>query len=302
MAEARQWQGKTRGGKFGQRFLLSFLKRFRVTVLYPTLLIIIPLCLIFVREPNRALYRYFRDIRGYGRWRALWSTTRNAYNFGKVVIDKFAIWAGRSEQFHVDQEHPEIPQRLFEQEKGALFAGAHIGNFELLAAAFKEKRKQINVIIYGGESELLSRQRASMFGQSYVNLIPLTEDMSHLFTIKNALDNGEVVAILCDRLFGSPKKKSLNFLGHPADFPIGPFRLAAQMDVPVLSVAVLKEKRLRYTCRTTLLEVAPDLSLNQKCDLLMEQYVKSLEDVLQQYPEQWFNLFDFWNLEKQSQK
>lgn len=298
MAQARQWQGKTKGGKFGQRFLLSFLKRFPVTALYPTLIVIIPFCLVFARKPNRALYRYFRVIHGYGRWRALRSTARNAYNFGKVVIDKFAIWAGRSDLFDVYQEHPEIQQRLFEQEKGALFVGAHIGNFELLAFALKNNLKRINVIIFGGESEMLSRQRTSMFGQHDVNLIPVSEDMSHLFAIKNALDNGEVVAILCDRLFGSPKKKTFDFMGHPADFPVGAFRLAAQLDVPVLYVAVPKEKGLRYTCRTVLLNADPDASPNEKCDMLMEQYVKELEDVLRQYPEQWFNLYDFWNLEK----
>lgn len=298
MADSRQWQGKTSGGNFGQRFLLTFLKRFRVTALYPVLPVIIPFCLLFARKPNRALFRYFHDIHRYGRWKASCSTARTAYTFGKVVIDKFAIWAGRSDQFHVVLEHPEISKQLFEQEKGAIFAGSHIGNFELLAAAFQNNQKRINVIIYGGESELLSKQRSSTFSKNEVNLIPVTEDMSHLFAIKNALDNGEVVAILCDRLFGSPKKKTLDFLGHPADFPMGPFRLAAQLDVPVLSVAVMKEKGFRYTCRTTLLDAGPDDSTNQKCDNLMKQYVSQLEKVLQQYPEQWFNLFDFWNLEK----
>ena len=302
MAEARQWQGKTKGGKFGQRFLLSFLKRFRVTALYPTLPFIIPFCLVFSRKPNRALYRYFHDIRGYGRWRAMRSTARNAYIFGKVVIDKFAIWAGRSDQFQIDMEDPEITRQLLQQEKGVLVAGSHIGNFELLGRTLKQEKKRINVVIYGGESEMLSRQRSSVFGENNVNLVPVTPDMTHLFTIKNALDNGEVVAILCDRLFGSPKKKTLDFLGHPADFPLGPFRLAAQMDVPVLSVAVLKEKRLRYTCRPTLLNIPPDLSPNQKCDMLMEQYVKSLEDTLQHYPEQWFNLYDFWRLDETTKK
>ena len=298
MEEARKWQGKTKGGKFGQRFLLSFLKRFRVTVLYPTLLLIIPFCLIFARKPNRALYRYFRDIRGYGRWCALRSTARNAYNFGKVVIDKFAIWAGRSDQFRIDMEHPEITRQLLQQDKGVIVAGAHIGNFELLGPSFKQENKKINVVIYGGESEALSRQRSSVFGENNVNLVSVTSDMSHLFTIKSALDNGEVVAILCDRLFGSPKKKNIDFLGHPADFPVGPFRMAVQMDVPMLSVAVMKEEGLRYSCHPTLLNMDSGISPNQKCDMLMEQYVKSLEDILQQYPEQWFNLYDFWNLEK----
>ena len=301
MVEAREGQGKTGGGRFGQWFLLSFLKRFRVTVLYPTLPFIIPFCLLFARKPNRALYRYHRDIRGCGRGHALRSTFRNAYNFGKVVIDKFAIWAGRGDKFHVDQALQKFPQHLFEQEKGILLAGFHVGNFELLASTFKDKPKKINVIVYGGESALLSGQRSSVFGENEVSLIPIAADMSHLFAIKNALDNGEVVAILCDRLFGSPKKKTLDFLGHPADFPVGPFRLAARMDVPVLSVAVLKEKGLHYSCSTTLLDADPDATPDRKCDQLMEQYVKSMEEVLRQYPEQWFNLFDFWNLEKKSQ-
>lgn len=301
MAEARKWQGKTAGGKFGQRFLLTFLKHFKVTALYPVLWVIIPFCLLFARKPNRALYRYFHDIRGYGKWQALRATARNAHTFGKVVIDKFAIWAGRADQFHIKLENPGLTQQLLRQEKGVLIAGSHIGNFELLGSSFQHHEKTINVIIYGGESEQLSQQRNTVFGGNQVNLIPVADDMSHLFTIKNALDNGEVVAILCDRLFGSPKKKTVDFLGHPADFPIGPFRLAAQMEIPVLSVFVMKEKRLHYTCRATLLTVEENTTLNQKCDSLVEQYVHSIEETLHQYPHQWFNLFDFWNLEKQSQ-
>lgn len=297
MADSRQWQGKTSGGKFGQRFLLIFLKHFRVTALYPALLLIIPFCLLFSRKPNRALYHYFHDIRGYGRWRSLRSTARAAYTFGKVVIDKFAIWAGRSDQFRIDLQHPEITQQLLEQDKGVLIAGSHIGNFELLGPTLQHNQKKINVIIYGGEAEALSRQRDIVFGGNNVNLVPVTHDMSHLFTIKNALDNGEVVAILCDRLFGSPKKKTVDFIGKPADFPIGPFRLAAQMDIPVLSVFMMKERKRNYTGYVVPLHTEAGMTVTQKVDALVEQYVKSLEDTLVQYPCQWFNLYDFWNIE-----
>lgn len=297
MADSRQWQGKTSGGKFGQRFLLTFLKYFKVTVLYPILPLIIPFCLLFATKPNRALYHYFHNIRGYSKWKSLRSTARAAYTFGKVVIDKFAIWAGRSDQFRIDLQHPEITQQLLEQDKGVLIAGSHIGNFELLGPTLQHNQKKINVIIYGGEAEALSRQRDIVFGGNNVNLVPVTQDMSHLFTIKNALDNGEVVAILCDRLFGSPKKKTVDFIGKPADFPIGPFRLAAQMDIPVLSVFMMKERKRNYTGYVVPLHTETGMTVTQKVDALVEQYVKSLEDMLAQYPCQWFNLYDFWNIE-----
>ena len=294
MAEAQQWQGKTSGGNFGQRFLLWYLKRFNVTALYPVLPFIIPFCLLFARKPNRALYHYFHNIHGYGVCKALRATARTAYLFGKVVIDKFAIWAGRSDQFHIDLEHPEITERLLNQEKGVLIAGSHIGNFELLGPTLKHHQKRVNVVIYGGEAEALQQQRDLVFGKNDVNLVPVTADMSHLFTIKNALDNGEVVAILCDRLFGSPKKKRVNLLGHPADFPVGPFRLAAQMDIPVLSVFMIKGRKRHYTGLVTPLQVDEALTVPQKSDALVEQYVKSIDDILQKHPCQWFNLYEFW--------
>lgn len=297
MAEAQQWQGKTSGGKFGQRFLLSFLKRFKVTALYPVLLLIIPFCLLFARKPNRALYHYFHNIHGYGWWKSLCATARTAHTFGKVVIDKFAIWAGRSDQFHIDLQKPELTQQLLNQEKGVLIAGSHIGNFELLGPTLQHNQKRVNVVIYGGEAETLKHQRDSVFSQNDVNLVPVTQDMSHLFTIKNALDNGEVVAILCDRLFGSPKKKTVNLLGHPADFPIGPFRLAAQMDIPVLSVFMIKGKKRNYTGFVTPLHTDESMTTPQKVDALVEQYVQSIEDILKEYPCQWFNLYEFWQHE-----
>ena len=297
MAEAQQWQGKTSGGKFGQRFLLLFLKRFNVTALYPVLPLIIPFCLLFAIKPNRALYHYFHNIHGYGRGKALSATARTAYLFGKVVIDKFAIWAGRSDQFRISIEHPEITERLLNQEKGVLVAGSHIGNFELLGPTLQHHQKRVNVVIYGGEAEALKRQRDLVFGKNDVNLVPVSSDMSHLFTIKNALDNGEVVAILCDRLFGSSKKKRVDLLGHPADFPVGAFRIAAQMDIPVLSVFMIKTGNRSYSGQVIPLQADETLGIPQKVDSLVEQYVKTLDDTLRAHPCQWFNLYEFWPTE-----
>lgn len=302
MAEARQWRGKTGGGKFGQRFLLSFLKHFRVTLLYPVLWFVTPFTLLFARKANRALYLYFHDILGYNPRQTFRSVARTLYTFSKMVVDKFAIWAGASDQFNIHVENPEPFEKLLGQEKGFILAGSHIGNFELLGYYLKQDKKPINVIIYGGESETLVQPRNSAFSSMNIKTVPVLPDLSHLFTIKNALENGEIVAILCDRIFGSSKKKSIDFLGHPADFPIGPFRIAAQLDVPVLSAFLMKEKRRDYTGFIVPLstETAND-STTSKIDTLITQYVKTLETTLKKYPHQWFNLYDFWNLEQKSE-
>lgn len=296
MAEVKQWRGKTSGGKFGQKFLLTTLKYVRVTAFYPWLLLIIPFCLLFARKPNRALYRYFHDIRGYNRWKAFRSTARNAHTFGKVVIDKFAIWAGRSDQFTIDLHGGEVIEEAVSSNKGIIIAGSHIGNFELLGACLKQGKKPINAIVFGGESRMLQQSRSDVFGQKNIKLIPVADDMSHLFAIKNALDAGEIVTILCDRIFGSPKKQTIKFIGHDADFPAGPFRLAALMDIPVFSAFVMKEKGRHYACDIVPIHSTGESEKDRMTSLVVN-YAKSIEDKLKQYPEQWFNLYDFWNLE-----
>lgn len=295
MVEAQQWRGKTAGGTFGQKFLFFALKHIKAKNFYSVLYLIIPFCLLFARKANNAIYHYFHRMLGYSKWDAFKANVRNAFTFGRVVIDKFALLAGRSDQFQVTIQNPEIFENLLQQDKGIILAGSHIGNFELLGHCLKQNLKPINGVIYGGESAVMKARRSSAFEENNVRLIPVTQDLSHLFAIKNALDQGEIVTILCDRLFGSTKKKRMDFLGHPADFPIGTFRMAAQLDVPIISVFLMKEKGGQYKGHLVPLSIPENLtSVTEKVEDLLTQYVKSLEDTLRQYPEQWFNYYEFW--------
>lgn len=297
MAETQQWTGKTAGGTFGQKFLFFALKYIKVKYFYVVLYPIIPFCLLFARKTNRAIYAYFHQILGYGKWAAFKANVRTAFTFGRVVIDKFALLAGRSEQFEVTIQNNEVFEQLLQQPKGFIMASSHIGNFELLGHCLKQNVKPVNGIIFGGENAVLQAKRDSTFEENNVRIIPVTQDMSHLFALKNALDNGEIVTILCDRLFGSSKKMNVEFLGHPADFPIGTFRMAVQLDVPVVSVFLMKEKGSHYTGHLVPLTIDPNATtVTDKVKSLLAQYVKSMEETLKKYPHQWFNLYDFWKL------
>ena len=300
MPENRQWKGKTNGGVFGQQFLLHTLRRVPVKVFYPVLYPIIPFCLLFARKTNRPIYQYYRKIWGLGKWSAFCGNVRTAFVFGRVVLDKFALWAGNKKQFKIDlrQEDAQMIDQLLSQEKGFILAGSHIGNFELMGQAMEQDRKSINCIIFGGESRIVQAHRDEVFEKNNVKLIPVSADMSHLFTIKEVLDKGEVVAILSDRMFDSNKKQTVNFLGQPADFPIGIFRIAAMLDIPVVSAFMLKGKGTRYhsqlvplNCSTT------EKNSTAKACALLQEYVHSLESVLKEHPEQWFNFYDFWHQE-----
>ena len=70
------------------------------------------------------------------------------------------------------------------------------------------------------------------------------------------------------------------------------------LDIPVVSAFMLKGKGTRYhsqlvplNCSTT------EKSSTAKAGALLQEYVHSLESVLKEHPEQWFNFYDFWHQE-----
>ena len=291
-----QWTGKTGGGNFGQRFVLGCLKSVKVTVLYPVLPLVVPVYCVVNHKAFGCIYRYFKEIHHLSGWKSFWKTIQNHLIFGQVVLDRFAVLAGNTEQFHLDIENEDVIRQLLDQPGGFIIAGSHIGHFELTGHCIRQSKKRINAVIYGGEAAIIKQRRSNSFTQNNIRLVPVEEDLSHLFIIKEALENGEIVTILCDRIWGSNKTLTVNFLGKEAKFPLGTFLLAAQMQVPVVSIVNTKVRGRHYHSTVQPLP-SPDplLPIRKQSEQIAAAYAQSIEAVLRKHPEQWFNYFDFWD-------
>ncbi|MCQ2959963.1 MAG: lipid A biosynthesis (KDO)2-(lauroyl)-lipid IVA acyltransferase [Bacteroidales bacterium] len=295
-SENRQWTGKTGGGSLGQKILFWMLSRIQVRFFYPILYIVVPFYMLFGRKGYRAMIAYFCNHFGKNKWQAFCSTYKNHIVFGQVVLDKFAILAGNFSQFRLSVDNIDALNQALDKSEGFFVVSAHVGNFELSGVTFRQNKKKLNGIVYGGEVQTLQQRRNEVFNQSNMNFISVTNDMSHLFIIKDAIENGEIVTIHGDRLFGSPKSYYTDFINKSAKFPIGAFRLATQLDAAVYTVFIMKEKGVSYKGYVTQLNPLKDENSSiKKAEHLGKQYAAALEKVVLQYPEQWFNFYDFWN-------
>lgn len=293
--QERQWSGKTGGGNFGQRFLLSFLKKVKVTLLYPVLIFVVPVYCFVNHKAFGCIFRYFNEIQHFSKWKSFWKTIQNHLIFGKVVLDRFAILAGNDKQFKISVPEAKDFEEMLGQPGGFIVAGSHVGNFELVGHFFKQDQKPINIIVYDGENADFQARRRESFQAHNVKMIPVKEDLSHIFAIKTALDNGEIVAILCDRIFGSSKTLEVDFMGRKAKFPLGTFVLAAQMEVPMVLLVAVKERGTRYHGCVRKLALAPEgMNIRGRSKFLAEQYAENLGLIVRECPEQWFNFYDFW--------
>ena len=284
MSEEKQWVGTTYGNSWMHRWLIRLLRFFGIRAIYAFMAVfVLPVCII-VSPGRKFIYRYFREIWGLQPLTAFLKTYKNFYLFGQVVVDKFAMYAGK--KFDVEIEGYDHYQRLTEQPEGFILLSAHVGNYEIAGYTLKAERKRFNALVFGGEKQSVMANRDRMFRASNIRLIPIGTDMSHLFEINQALSDGEIVSMPADRLFGAPRQLTHTFLGKEAAIPEGPFAVATSRSLEVLAVNVMKTQAERYKIIVTPLHYDRQAARKEQIRQLSAAYIAQLERIVRQYPEQ----------------
>ena len=287
----KQWDGTTYGNGLMHRWLIGILRRIDVRCVYIFAnVFVVPPCLF--RPGFKFIYRYFRKCYHESLLRAFWHTYQNHCLFAQVVIDKFAMYAGKS--FDIRIEGHEHWLRLAGQEAGFVQLSSHMGNYEIAGYSLKAETKPFNAIVFFGEKASVMENRNRLFAHTNIRMIPIREDLSHMFEIDRALCDGEIVSIPGDRIWGSKKVLTRTFLGRESQFPMGPFTVAAMRGLDVLAVNVMKTATRQYTIYVTPLPYDKTASRRQQAEQLLKGYVAELERQLSRYPTQWYNYFDFW--------
>lgn len=291
--QSAQWDGKTRGGTFGQRSLFFLLRLINIRAAYVLVAVALPFFLLSRPSHFRAIWRYFRYRQGKSAIGAFFSTVNNYFIFGQVVIDKFYLLSGSRNPFKISIDGLDLHSELSQRTEGFMMLSSHIGNYELAGYSLKSK-KPMNALVFGGENAYLQQNRNRSLNVNNITPIVASADMSHLFEIKGALDRGEVVSMPGDRLFGSTKNVVCRFLGADAQFPLGPFITAAQFNAKALAVFVMKESGLRYSAYIKEIVAPTQGSAKQRAAQMAQQFAAELEAQLKRYPAQWFNYYEFW--------
>lgn len=277
------------------RTLIGSLRWLDVRLIYVfTSIFIIPVCLLLNLNHSRTTaYRYFRQRLGYGCLRASWYTYVNHCLFAQVVVDRFAVFAGK--RFKLDIDGYEYFQQLELETKGFVILSSHIGCYEVAGYSLISKSKRFNALVFGGEKATVMKGRQEALSEHNIRMIPVREDMSHLFIVNEALSNNEIMSMPADRIVGSAKVVKVNFFGETASLPAGPFSVTTMNGFDALAVNVMKISAKRYKIYVTRLSYDTQAPRKQQMQQLANCYVEELERRVRQYPSQWFNFYDFWS-------
>jgi len=295
------WEGKTRGGVIGYKIFVWTLKYLGIAFAYFLLYLVVTYFLFSSGKSFKAIYSYFHKIHGFPFFRSLISIYKNYYLFGQILLDKIVMLAGFQSKFTFDFDGEEYLRKM---ENGGLLISAHVGNWEIAGNLLKRLDKKVNILMFDAEHQQIKGYMSEVIADQGVNFIVIREDLSHLLEIKQALTNGEIIAMHGDRFIDGNKTVQVDFMGKPALFPTGPVNMAAKFRVPVSYVFAVKETKKHYHFHATPLqwvEYSSNLKKReQNLRLAVVQYVAELEKILFKYPTHWFNYYDFWNLARSS--
>ena len=291
----KQWSGKSRGGRFGYQFFVYTIRLLGVRCAYWFLALIVVYFIPFAPKATKTIWRYNRQRRGLGVLASIKELYCHYYVFGQTLIDKIAMRGGMAEKYHYEFDNFDRFLEILNSGKGVIIIGAHIGCWEAGAGFFGKYGKKINIVMLDAEHQKIKdvlKENANE--ENNYSIIPLNQNiLDVILQIKIALDKGEYICFNGDRYMGKDNTVLVDFLGSKALFPRGLFQIAVKCRVPVVFYYSMRHSNCTYKF------IFEESVLERKTtpEQLLGQYAESLEKIVSKYPRQWFNFYDFWNIQ-----
>ncbi|HRH16121.1 MAG TPA: acyltransferase [Aquabacterium sp.] len=234
-------------------------------------------------------------------WR---DTLAHFLSFADTILDKLLAMSGAISGDALRTVGEEGLLALNAQGRGAVIVTGHVGCMELCrVSAERHRGVRLNVLVHTKHAERFNRLLQRLHPGNDVRLIQVTEiSPATAMLLADKVAQGEFVAIAGDRV---PVMQSMTvparFLGHEAQWPVGPYVLAALLKCPLYAMACVRERLPRggqgYVLHVHCLAeqlVLPRAARAQAMAACAQQFSDWLETVLERSPLAWFNFFSFW--------
>lgn len=294
-----QWKGKTKAPVLGIRLFVFILNKFGLGLAYFILLFVAMYYFLFAWKSNKYHWFYFREIQKFSWFKSVMGLYKTYYVFGQTLLDKVALMAGVNTRFTIEHEGRSNLEEIIALGKGGILLSAHVGNWEIAGQLLNGLKTTFHVLVFENEKEKIKSYLDKVQSKRALQFIVIKPgSMSHVIELNNAFKNNELVVMHGDRFLGNAPTLKTSFMGKDAQFPQGPFLLAAKFGVPLSFVYSLKETNKHYHFYSSPFKQVErsrgELKSNNNSKILLESYIKETEKIVKKYPYQWFNFYPFW--------
>jgi predicted LPLAT superfamily acyltransferase len=226
--------------------------------------------------------------------RDLW---RHFWYFATCVLDRVLLLNDRMDLFEINLNGVDLLTDMRARHGGAFLFGAHLGSFEAVRAVGRALGDdRISLVMYENNARKTNLVLNAINPKLAIEIIGLGR-AGAMMSVRERLDQGHLIGVLADRGLNSERQAPVEFFGRDAHFPVGPFRLAAILNRPVVFMVGLYRGGARYDIHFELIADPAEFfgsSSDEAIEKIMQRYVARLEHYCRLAPYNWFNFYGFW--------
>ena len=226
------------------------------------------------------------------------------FSFADSILDKCIAWNRGFNLADVEYHGLEVFNKVLASGRGCVLIVSHLGTLEVGRALSSKLHPglELQVLMHTRHAENFNRILKQLDPSSQMNLHQVADlDAGMAAFLSQRLERGAVVVVAGDRVpIGAGQRVgAAAFLGRDADFPQGPYILAAALGCPILLSFCLRRPHGPKTFDLYFEPFEERLALPRKgreqaLEALIGRYAARLEHYCALAPFQWYNFHPFW--------
>jgi len=180
---------------------------------------------------------------------------------------------------------------------GVIVMTAHFSNWELAAHFLAKNGLPMLAIGRKGDNALIETNITTPFREKYGNQA-VVKSKAMMLMIKRLKSAGNV-GLLIDQKAGQSNSVKVDFFGKAAETTLSVASLKLKFDALVVPIFIARDSEGLYEMiiNDPIEYIAEEIEdKEKKLELMTAKYNKAIEDVVRQYPSQWFWMHNRWRI------
>lgn len=255
-------------------------------------------------EERRASRRWLKRVKA--PHQGFVGVVTHIHTFAMTIVDRVLLLAGRDSELDIRSEGAEALSATLRRGQGCVLLGSHLGSFEAIRVYSRqapEACRHLRVVMDRDQNSLITQILEEINPSIRDTVIDARQPGPQIvLQAADTLNKGGMVAMLADRTYRTETAVPVDFCGQPAPFPVAPLAIAAALHAPVFLVFGIYEGKRRYRLVFEQLPAPGKLATTRRekraqLNQWVARYAQRLGHHARRYPYNWFNFYDFWNVD-----
>lgn len=254
---------------------------------------------LLLRPALRARTRHYlrRRFPDHAGFTAFLDSFRLSLSFAKALVDRATVGIMGPESMDVRLDSVHTIHSLLAEGRGLILMNAHVGCWQTAMSGIDMLQTPVHLLIKRDQGDVDRHSHEHRGRPSPYHVIDPDGFLGGAVEIVQALQRGEIVSVMGDRVFGDDQNTlTASFLGETATFPAGAYKIASITGAPVAVLLSHKSGPNAYNLELARVIRVPRMKDRQLKGLrpFVQEFIETLEAFTREHPYQFYNFHDMW--------